>query len=61
MAVDSEGSAYSHLAKERIPRTYVISRDGTILYQCTGYYEAEIGKLKALLAGEIGKATKQRH
>ena len=61
MAADPKGSVYSRFAKERIPRTYLISRDGTILYQCTGYYEAEIGKLKALLAGEIGKATKQRH
>jgi hypothetical protein len=60
MAADSEGSAYSRFAKERIPRTYLISRDGTILYQCTGYYEAEIGKLKALLAVELGEAPKQR-
>ena len=60
MAADSEGSAYSRFAKERIPRTYLVSRDGTILYQCTGYYEAEIGKLKALLAVELGEAPKQR-
>ncbi len=60
MAADSEGSAFSRFAKERIPRTYLISRDGTILYQCTGYYEAEIGKLKALLAVELGEAPKQR-
>ena len=60
MAADSEGSAYSRFAKERIPRTYLIARDGTILYQCTGYYETEIGKLKALLAVELGKAPKQR-
>ena len=60
MAADSEGSAYSRFAKERIPRTYLIARDGTILYQCTGYYETEIGKLKALLAVELGEAPKQR-
>jgi len=38
----------------------LISPDGTILYQCTGYYEAEIGKLKALLAVELEKVPKQR-
>ena len=61
MAADPDRAVYNRFAQERIPRTYLISRDGTILYQCTGYYETEIGKLKALLAGEIGKATKQRH
>jgi peroxiredoxin len=59
MAADSEGSAYRRFAKERIPRTYLISRDGTILYQCTGYYVTEHAKLKALIRTEL-KATVQR-
>jgi len=45
LAADPEGTAYAQFADERIPRTYLISREGTILYQCTGYYETELAKL----------------
>ena len=53
MAADRQGTAYGLFATERIPRTYLISRDGTILYQCTGYYEAELPKLRKLIRKQL--------
>jgi peroxiredoxin len=60
MAADSDRSVYSRFAEQRIPRTYLISRDGKIVYQCTGYYEAELGKLKTILTAELGNVSRPR-
>jgi peroxiredoxin len=54
MASDPDRSAYSHFATESIPRTYVISRDGKIVYEVTGYYPGEIATLKNVLNQEVG-------
>jgi len=52
MAADPERAAFNRFASERIPRTYVISRNGTILYQTVGFYPEEIGKLRdAIVSG----------
>jgi len=59
MAADPDRSAYGRYASERIPRSYLISSEGTILYQCTGYYEAEVEKLKRLIRAELKKQPKQ--
>jgi peroxiredoxin len=59
MAADPDRSAYGGYASARIPRTYLISREGTILYQCTGYYEAELEKLKRLIRAELNRQPKQ--
>ena len=56
MASDPQRSVYGEFASQSIPRTYVISRDGTVIFQTTGFYEEEIARLKALLHKEI--ATK---
>jgi peroxiredoxin len=55
MASDPDRSAYRHFATERIPRTYVISRDGIIVYEVTGYYPDEITTLDNVLKQELGK------
>lgn len=55
---DRDGAIYGKYASQSIPRTYLISRDGTIIYQCAGYYEQETAKLKRLLRKELAKKTR---
>jgi len=55
MASDPDKAIYAEFASQSIPRTYLISSEGTILYQWTGAYEAEIPKLKKLLSKELAK------
>jgi peroxiredoxin len=55
MASDPDKSTYAKFASGSIPRTYLISRQGTIVYQWTGGYETEISKLRRLLARELAK------
>jgi len=53
MAADPKRSVYSQYAKERIPRTYLISRDGMIRFVCTGFNEERFDELKRELAKEL--------
>lgn len=53
MASDPDSSIYSEFASQSIPRTYLISRKGTIVYQWTGAYEEETSKMKRLLRKEL--------
>jgi peroxiredoxin len=55
MASDPNASVYRQFATQSIPRTYLISRQGTIVYQWTGAYDEEIVKLKRLLRKELAK------
>jgi len=55
MASDPQRLVYGEFASQSIPRTYVISRDGTVIFQTTGFYEEEIAKLKALLHKELAR------
>lgn len=54
MAVDPESVMYKLFADEGIPRTYLISRDGTILFQTLGYgdlpvYQREFTTLRGII------------
>ena len=55
MASDPDSSIYNRFASQYIPRTYLISRQGIIIYQCTGYYEEEMSNLRKLLSKELAK------
>jgi len=55
MAADPDRSIFKLFASAGIPRTYVIGRDGTILYQSLGYEEAEFNKLKSVIEAELKK------
>jgi peroxiredoxin len=55
LASDPDSSVYNKFASQSIPRTYLISRQGTIIHQFTGSYEVEISKLKKLLKKELEK------
>ena len=56
MASDRDASIFNKFASQSIPRTYLISPQGTIIYQWTGAYEEEIPKLKKLLSKKLAKA-----
>lgn len=53
LASDPDRSVYNKFASQSIPRTYLISRQGTIVHQFTGYYEVEISNMKKLLGKEL--------
>jgi peroxiredoxin len=42
MATDHDASAFGMFAKDGIPRTYLIARDGTILFQSIGFAEIDV-------------------
>jgi peroxiredoxin len=61
MAVDPELTAFSKFADEYIPRTYLISRDGRILFQTHGFaeievYQRELATLQQMLEKELAAA-----
>ncbi|MDT5158252.1 MAG: hypothetical protein QOH51_2609 [Acidobacteriota bacterium] len=41
-----------------IPRSYVVGRDGQILFQSVGYNEGEFEKMKQVIAKELSKGEK---
>ncbi len=55
MASDLRGAVYGKYAAKYIPRTFLVSRQGTIIYEWTGNWEAEISKLRKLLRSELAK------
>lgn len=55
MASDPHGAAYGKFAAKYIPRTFLISRQGTIVHEWTGNYETEVAKLRKLLHRELAK------
>jgi peroxiredoxin len=56
MAVDADASAFRQFAEDLIPRTYLISRDGRILFQTHGFAEIEVYQRElALLRQSIDK------
>jgi peroxiredoxin len=56
IAADPERSVYSLYAKELIPRTYLIARDGTICSATTGFYEEGFDELNKELANQLRKS-----
>ena len=61
MAVDPDGSTYRKFADEGIPRTYLVSHDGKILYQSIGFgehpvYQRELATLRQLIDEEMKAA-----
>lgn len=53
MAVDPSRFAYERFASEGVPRTYVLSPEGKILFQSVGYDEADFSAMKRLVAREM--------
>ena len=59
VALDPSAAAFSQFAKESIPRTYLIGRDGTILFQTLGFaddmplYQRELATLRRRIDKEL--------
>ncbi len=59
VALDPSAVAFSQFAKESIPRTYLIGRDGTILFQTLGFsddmplYQRELATLRQTIDKEL--------
>lgn len=61
-ALDPEATAFKAFADEGIPRTYLIGRDGTILFQTCGFsdevpiYARELATLRRTIDSELASA-----
>jgi peroxiredoxin len=55
MAPDPKRAVYGKFANAGIPRTYVINRDGKILFQSAGYTPEDFQKMKSILEKELKK------
>jgi peroxiredoxin len=53
IAADADRSVYSRYAKELIPRTYLITPDGTIRFASTGYSQDRLAELQEELAKQL--------
>jgi thiol-disulfide isomerase/thioredoxin len=54
-APDPEREVYKLFGNGGIPRSYVIGRDGRILFQSVGYDGGDFAKMKSVLAKELSK------
>ncbi|WP_339730510.1 redoxin domain-containing protein [uncultured Gimesia sp.] len=54
-AADPDRGVYSLFAKESIPRTLVISPEGTILFYTAGFYEPDLKRLEVMLDQQLAK------
>lgn len=50
LAYDPQRAVYSQFAAAGIPRSYVVGKDGKIVFQSLGYEKGEIHKLNAAIA-----------
>ena len=57
MAADPNRETYKLFADAGIPRTYVVSADGTIVYQSLGYTPDDFEQFKQILQRELGKRS----
>ena len=55
MAADPDRRVFKLFASAGIPRTYIVGRDGKILFQSLGYEPAEFDKFKTILETELRK------
>jgi peroxiredoxin len=55
VAGDPKRAVYAKYATQYIPRSYVIGRDGKILFQTMGYTEAEFGQLVSAIQKELAR------
>jgi thiol-disulfide isomerase/thioredoxin len=53
MAADPTGAVYSLFATNLIPRTYLVDRDGKVLYQWAGNYPKQMAKLDLLVRKQL--------
>ena len=59
-APDPEREVYKLFGNAGIPRSYVVGRDGRILFQSVGYDEGDFEKMKSVLAKELANGKKEQ-
>jgi peroxiredoxin len=52
---DPERKIYGLFASQFIPRVFLVSRNGKVLFNSVGFNEKEFGQLKELIANELKK------
>jgi len=57
-AADPQREIFRLFGNGGIPRSYVIGRDGRILFQSMGYNAAEFDKMKKIIEQELSKGQK---
>jgi peroxiredoxin len=57
MAADPKREAFARFATAYIPRTYLVNKEGRIVYQSVGFEEAEFKKLLEAIEKECGRAS----
>lgn len=55
LAYDPQRKVYAKFAAAGIPRSYVVGRDGKILFQSLGYEQGEVAKLNAAVQKALRK------
>jgi peroxiredoxin len=55
IAPDADRKIYNMFGNEGIPRSYVVSADGIILFQSVGYNELVFNKMTKLISAELKK------
>lgn len=58
-APDPAREVYRLFGEGGIPRSYVVGRDGRILFQSVGYDEGDFARMKSLIAKELAKGRKE--
>ncbi len=60
MASDPQREVYKLFGSGGIPRSYVVGKDGTILYQSIGYKPSEFDQMKKVIEKELAKVQRAR-
>ena len=55
VAPDPEREVYRLFGNGGIPRSYVVGRDGRILFQSVGYMQGDFAKMKSVIARALAK------
>lgn len=53
IAPDAQRDVYGRFATQGIPRTLLVSPDGTIVYSKLGFYEHDLDELRAVLSAQL--------
>ena len=60
IASDQNKEIYNLFGNAGIPRSYVVGPDGTILFQSSGYIEAEFDRMVKIIESELSKLKKSK-
>ena len=60
LAADSSGEIFNQFANRGVPRSYVVDRNGKILFQTIGLDEESFGVRKNIIEKELNKIKKEK-